>query len=309
MPGIGIINNPHSRKNRRFPERMATLGFIAGTRGQSVATQEIKDIHEIARVFKEQEIDILAINGGDGSNHVTLTAFIEEYGDQPLPKITFLRGGTMNTISNACGIKGTQAGLLMNLTEKYREGIPFETIHRDTIKVDGRYGFIFGNGLIHNFLDVYYGTGKPSPWVAFKLVMRSIGSALVNGPMASNIFRRFQARVTVDGKTWEQGSFAAMVGATIHQIGLGFTPFYRCEERPHTFHFLGILTSPWGFVKATPKIWFGKKVSPKKIREQVAEHVVFESEEPMKYTLDGDTHQTGKRMELSVGPRLEIVVR
>lgn len=309
MPGIGIVNNPHSRKNRKHPERMDSLGYIVGTRGQSVATQQIEDIHEIARVFRDQEIDILGINGGDGSNHVTLTAFVEVYGDQPLPRIAFLRGGTMNTISNACGIKGTQAGLMMNLTEKYREGLPFETIQRDTIKVDGRYGFIFGNGLIHNFLDAYYATGKPSPWMAFKLLTRGVFSSLVGGPFAKKMFRRFRARVLVDGREWRDESYTAMGGATIHEIGLGFKPFFRCEERPHSFHFLGIKCSPAGFALAMPKIWFGKKVAEKKIRETVAEQVVFESEEPLEYTLDGDTHKTGNRLELSVGPRLEIVVR
>lgn len=309
MPGIGIINNPHSRKNRKHPERMDSLGYIVGTKGQSVATRQIEDIHEIARIFRDQDIDILGINGGDGSNHVTLTAFVEVYGDKPLPKIALLRGGTMNTISNACGIKGTQAGLMMNLTEKYREGIPFETIQRDTIKVDGRYGFIFGNGLIHNFLDAYYGTGKPSPWMAFKLLTKGVFSSLVGGPFSRKMFRRFRARVEVDGKPWLDESYTAMVGATIHEIGLGFKPFFRCEERPHSFHFLGIKCSPAGFALAMPKIWFGKKVADKKIRETVAEQVVFESEEPLEYTLDGDTHKTGTRLELGVGPRLEIVVR
>ena len=70
MPGIGIINNPHSRKNRKHPERMVSLGQIVGSEGKSVATQEILDIHEMARLYKEREIDILGINGGDGSNHV-----------------------------------------------------------------------------------------------------------------------------------------------------------------------------------------------------------------------------------------------
>jgi len=309
VPGIGIINNPHSRKNRKYPERMVSLGQIVGNEGKSVATQEIVDIHEMARLYKEQEIDILGINGGDGSNHVTLTAFIEEYGDTPLPKIALLRGGTMNTISNACGIKGTQAGLMMNLVNKYRDGAPFETILRDTMKVGDRYGFIFGNGLIHNFLEAYYATGDPRPWVAMKLLTRGAGSSMINGPLAKRLFERFRARVIVDGQEWEHESYTAIVAGTIHEIGLGFTPFFRCEERPHTFHFLGIVTSPAGFATALPKIFFGRKVSPKKIHQVVAEEVIFESDQPLKYTLDGDTHQAGNRLVVTAGPRLEIIVR
>lgn len=309
MPGIGIINNPHSRKNRKHPERMDSLGYIVGSEGKSVATREIVDVNEMARMFKERQIDILGINGGDGSNHVTLTAFIEEYGDTPLPKIALLRGGTMNTISNACGIKGSQAGLMMNLVNKYREGVPFETIQRDTMKVGKRYGFLFGNGMIHNFLEAYYATGKPSPWMAFKLLTRGAGSSIVGGPLSKEMFKRFRARVIVDGEEWRHESYQAMVAGTISQIGLGFTPFYRCEERPHSFHFLGVITSPFGFVTAMPKIWFGKHVSSKKIVETVAEEVIFESEVPLKYTLDGDTHVAGNRLTITVGPRLELIVK
>jgi len=309
VPGIGIINNPHSRQNRKNPQGMESLGYIVGSQGQAAATRDIDDIHQMARLFKSEGIEVLGINGGDGSNHVTITAFIEEYGDEPLPKIAFLRGGTMNTISNACGIKGSPAGIIMNLVRKLREGIPFETVWRDTMLVEGRYGFIFGNGLIHNFLDAYYGTGNPCPSTAFRVLVRGVGSALVGGPLAQRLFRPFRARVTVDGRTWPDTVYTAMAAGTVHQIGLGFTPFFRCEERPHSFHFLGIKCSAAAFAAALPRIYRGRKVSERKIVEAVAEHVVFESEQDICYTLDGDTHRAGRRLEIRVGPRLEIVVR
>jgi diacylglycerol kinase family enzyme len=308
MAGIGVIHNPHSRKNRKHPERMHHLTHILGANGRSVKTQSIDDIHRIAREFKEQEIEILAINGGDGSNHVTLTAFIEEYQDTPLPKITFLRGGTMNTICNGLGIKGTQAGLLMNLARKCKEGLPFKIVQTDTINVAGRYGFIFGNGLIHNFLAKYYQDPDPSPWVAFKLVNRGILSSLINGQFAAELYKPFKAQVIVDGQVWPQESFTATAAATVMQIGLGFKPFFRCNQQPGSFHFLGIITKPSRFVMSLPKIYLGKKVAEKKVVETVAKEVVFESEESLEYTLDGDTHQTGRRLVLKAGPRLEIII-
>lgn len=309
MPGIGIINNPHSRQNRKNPQGMDSLGYIVGSRGRAAATRDITDIHQMARLFKEEQIEVLGINGGDGSNHVTITAFIEEYGSTPLPKIAFLRGGTMNTISNACGIKGSPAGIIMNLVRKLRDGVPFETVRRDTLLVEGRYGFIFGNGLIHNFLEVYYGTGNPCPTTAFKVLARGVGSSLAKGPLAQRLFRPFRARVTVDGRSWPDTVYTAMAAGTVHQIGLGFEPFFRCEERPGSFHFLGIKCSAAAFAAALPRIYFGRKVSGRKITEAVAERVLFEADQDICYTLDGDIHHAGKRLEIEVGPRLEIVVR
>ncbi len=309
MPGIGVVNNPYSRRNRRHPQRMEALGYIIGREGQAVATYDVADIHKLASIFHQQQVEVLGINGGDGSNHVTITAFIEEYGQEQLPKIALLRGGTMNTISNACGIRGSSAGILMNLVRKVRDKVPFETIQRDTMLVEGRYGFIFGNGLIANYLEAYYGTGRPSPWMATKLLVKGVASSLVGGPFARRLFKRFHSRVEVDGKEWSATTYTAMAAGTVNQIGLGFKPFFRCEERPGSFHFLGIKCPPLGFATALPKIFFGRKVAQKKIEEKVAERVVFESEEDILYTLDGDLHQTGKRLEIRVGPRLEIVVR
>jgi diacylglycerol kinase family enzyme len=309
LPGIGVINNPHSRKNRKNPDWMRALGYIVGTKGTSVATKQIEDINDMVRVFKHRDIDVLAINGGDGSNSITLTALIDEYGDRPLPKIALLRGGTMNIAANSCGVKGTPAGLMMNLVDKYREGKPFETTWRDTLCIEGRYGFIFGNGFIHGFLETFYGQGKKSPLRAATLLSRGIGSAMVRGPFARKLFAGVKARVVVDGKELPWRSFAAMAAGTVNQIGLGAKPFFRSQEKAHSFHLLGIICSPFRFVPAVPRIFAGKKVSEKRIVEMVAEEVVLESNEPLKYTLDGENYENGRTLRISTGPRLEILVR
>ena len=140
MPGIGIVTNPHSRRNRRHPERMRRLGYMLGRDDTYELTNRIEDVADVAREFKESDIDILGLNGGDGTNHVTLTTFIEVYGDKPLPKIALLRGGTMNTVSNGIGIKGKPPRLLANLVEKYYTGQPFETTRRDILKVTDETG-------------------------------------------------------------------------------------------------------------------------------------------------------------------------
>ena len=112
MAGIGIILNPKARSYKHNPGRMERLGFIVGDKASCHATQDVLDVEALAKEFKEKEIEILGISGGDGTNHVTLTTFINVYGDKPLPKVAFLRGGTMNNVANALGVKG--------LPEKFR---------------------------------------------------------------------------------------------------------------------------------------------------------------------------------------------
>jgi diacylglycerol kinase (ATP) len=308
MPGIGVINNPYSRRNKKNPDWMKSLGYIVGTKGTAAATRNVEDIHEMARFFKEREIDILAINGGDGSNSLVLTALIDEYEGQPLPLIALLRGGTMNIAANSCGIKGTSAGLMVNLVHKYREGIPFQTTWRDTLRIEGRYGFIFGNGFTQKFLEVLYESGNKNPWSATKLLSRCAVSSVTGGKLAKRIFERIEARVWVDGREWPHRSFSAMAASTVEQLGLSFKPFHRCQEKPETFHLLGIISSPAGISASLPKIYAGRKISKKKIAETVASHAEIVPKAPFAYTLDGENYQSGSRLEIDTGPRLQIVV-
>jgi len=118
MPGIGIILNPYSSLYRNDPERLKRVGFIVGDRGSCHATDTLDDVRELASEFKERDIDILGISGGDGTNHKTLTAFIKVYGEKPLPRIAFLRGGTANNTATQLGIRGTPERILSNLMFK-----------------------------------------------------------------------------------------------------------------------------------------------------------------------------------------------
>ena len=316
MPGIGIINNPHSRRNRRYPEQMRRLGYILGQHDAFELTNRIEDVSEVARQFRDGGIDILALNGGDGTNHVTLTKFIEAYEGEPLPKIALLRGGTMNTVSVSLGIKGTPSTLLANLVDKYYTGQPFETSERDVLKItdehDTRYGFIFGNGVISNFLEMYYGTGRPSPSVAAALVAKGVSQmALGGGPMVDALFKPFRAELEFDdGQHWPEQDYQAVMASTVDQIGMGFRPFIRCEERPHAFHLIGVATDAAGVVGALPRIRLGLPLDPEAFRGAVSQEVTFRSSEPIVYTIDGDMHTSDDGLvHLSAGPRVEMIIK
>ena len=314
MPGIGIITNPHSRRNRRHPERMRRLGYMLGQHDTYELTNRVEDVEQVARKFKENEIDILALNGGDGTNHVTLTTFIDVYDGDPLPKIALLRGGTMNTVSNSLGIRGTPPRLLANLVEKYYTGRPFETSRRDIIKITdekgSRYGFIFGNGLVANFLEIYYDDDDPSPTKAALLLGRAAASLPFGGDLVARIVRPFNAEIDVGDETWPQRGYSTVVAATVDQIGLGFRPFIRCQEQPGCFHMLAISAGATTVARALPRIRLGLPIDNEEFGSAVASRATFRSDEPITYTVDGDMHvaQSGE-ITLETGPQLEIILK
>ena len=315
MPGIGIITNPHSRRNRRYPEQMRRLGYVLGQHDTVELTNRVEDVEVVARKFLQNDIDILALNGGDGTNHVTLTRFIQAYGEHPLPRIALLRGGTMNTVSNGVGIRGTPSRLLANLVDKYYTGQTFETTARDMLAVTDEqgttYGFIFGNGVISNFLELYYGTGNPSPTVAAALLGRALGQMMTGGgEIVEALFRPFRAEITFEeGGRWPQRDYQALLASTQDQIGLGFRPFIRCEERAQAFHILGAHGSPLSIAASLPRIRLGRPVSEDVLLSEVTRRVTFASDEPISYTIDGEMHTAQQgRVELAAGPRVELIL-
>jgi diacylglycerol kinase family enzyme len=307
MPGIGVITNPRSRMNQRDPSSMRRLGYLIGSRGAAEATRSLDDLYRVAEEFKSADIDILGINGGDGTIHHTITAFVKTYGDKPLPMIAILRGGTMNTIANSYGIKGSPSNLLFELVDRYHNSDPFDVLEKEILAVGDKYGFIFGTGIIYNFLEAYYGTGRPSPTMAAKLLFRIIGSAIIGGKLARSITRRFHARVTVDGDTWAREDFLSVAASACEQVGLGFKPFYRWQE-PGVFPILGIhAPSAFGFVTELPRVHRGKPIRRDKTIDQVAHEALFESEGSIEYMIDGDRYTADRSLRLAVGPKLRLI--
>ena len=306
VPGIGLITNPRSRVNKRDPSRIRRLGYLVGAHGSSRATQSLDDLHQVCEDFHKERIDILGISGGDGTLHHTLTAMIRAYGSDPLPPVAILRGGTMNTVAASFNIHGETPRLLFELIDKHSRGQAFDTFQRKILQIGDTFGFIFGNGLVYNFLEAYYDTGHPSPATAARLMAQGAASAMVGGALARRLYRRVNAQVTVDGEPWARQDFG-VVAAVVEQLGFGFRPFYRLRDAPDAFHVLGVHTDVVGFLAELPRVRAGKPMRRDKVIDSIARHVLFESDQEIGYTIYGDTYVAKGRLELKLGPSVTFI--
>jgi diacylglycerol kinase family enzyme len=244
MAGIGVVLNPRSRKNLRDPRAAVRLARTLGDHGVVRTALSRDDLARIAEDFRRLKIDVLGISGGDGTNHVTITGFLEVYADEPLPPIAFLRGGTMNTVANSVGVpRGRPDGLLSSVIARYaeRDRSPLLSTERHVMRIGEHYGFIFGTGAIYGFIAEYYKTEEPNAIWAAEVLARGLVSAAVQGDMIRRIARRWEGRVTFeDGDSFPERDYFAIGAGTVDQIGLGFRPFYRYGQRAGHFHILGI---------------------------------------------------------------------
>lgn len=311
MGGIGVIINPRSRRNLNDPRAEVRLARALGDHGVVRAARSREDLARIAEDFRKLSIDVLGISGGDGTNHVTITGFLDVYEDEPLPPIAFLRGGTMNTVANAVGVpRGRPDGLLARLIALYtdRGRRPLRWVERHVMRIGDHYGFIFGTGAVHGFIAEYNRSEERNALWAATVLARASTAVLLQTD--TQVAARWQGRVHFeDGDAFPERDYLAVAAGTVDQIGLGFRPFYRFDEQPERFHMLGIHTSALGFVRKLPAIWKAQPMGEEHTFERLARHAVLEARSGVvRYVCDGDVHEHAGPLTVRTGPRVKILV-
>ena len=307
MASIGLIANPNSGKNKRNPNILNEFREILGDKGIIIASSSLENLHASVQNLKEQKIDIICINGGDGTIHQTVTALFSVYGDGPWPQIAILKGGTMNNIARNIGLP-----LLQNAQSMLRsvmEGGEFRTVVKHPLIVDEkRAGFIYGTSGISAFLEEYYSGGNPSAVKGAKIGVFSILSALFKGAYASRIFASRPISVNVDDQQGHQDHYTNMGISTLTDIGFYLRPFYHTLKRPDIAHLIAMNCSPLYIVFALPKMWLAKPTNSSYIEDMSGQHISLQFTGEQSYTLDGDLYPAPNTQRIRVGPPITFIV-
>ena len=313
MAGIGILLNRNAGKGRAFRGGIgAKLSFILGDPTSLRETFEESEIETVARLFLEREIDILGIGGGDGSNQRVLSTFINVYGNHPLPRVVFLRGGTHNACARSIGLKGTPAGILERLVRKYHANERIETTSRSMLRLEdnGRvsYGFTMATGFLYHFFERMHREQQDSPLKVASLIASLFGSFFARSKKIDKMFNPPHTRIAAPGEALDWDSCNAIAASTMEQVGLGMRPFSRANETPSTFHALLFRIRPERFVRVSWRLLRGRLENHAQHLSTVTDSLVIESDEPIPYALDGDLFRGGYRLKIGTGPRLKLVL-
>ena len=259
VSGIGVVLNPKSRRNLRDPRRrLSPRAHARRPRRRPRRPRSIDELYRIAEDFRRDDIDVLAISGGDGTDHVTLTGFLDVYGGATMPQVALLRGGTMNTVANSVGVvQGKPEGLLgtaRSATYAQRAIAPARDVERHVMRMRplrrGRrraaahYGFLFGTGVVARLSRRVLPGRRALP--ARRRARRSRAASAarsIGGETIRRMAQPFRGSVTARRRPtarWEERDYLAVAAGTIAHIGLNFRPFHRYAERagalPHARH-------------------------------------------------------------------------
>ncbi|MCX8123561.1 MAG: diacylglycerol kinase family protein [Spirochaetes bacterium] len=305
MKKIGVIVNLNSRKyklSNKHPE-----GIFENIGGDSIVvkyTKSIDELYDVAVDFKKMGIDYVAPSGGDGTLHHVVTQFAKIYGAN-LPPFIILKGGTMNNVANSINLKGDAESILQRAVVAINNEKDIKIVQRKTMKIEDNHCFLFGNGLVSDFLDTYYSIGK-SYTKLIGLICSSIYEAFTN--QNSNLFKGFDGNITCDSEVLPYTNVLGVLGGTIETIGMGFYPLYRANESKDAFHIIVCAMKPRDLAKNVIKLKNGTPIKHKDYIEKIVKTIDIQSKKPFMYTMDGDLYNSEGALKVSTGIPIQFVV-
>jgi diacylglycerol kinase (ATP) len=301
VPGIAVILNPHAGGNRRGNERVSRLARIVGEHGAVHAPTSLDELDDVIARALDTEPDILALCGGDGGYFRAFTVMNRRLGADAWPAILPLPAGTINNLTHAIkSLSRSPERLLAHVVSDRVHGIAHETADCDLFTIgEDAVGYIFGAGMIVNFLRAYYASPDASPATAAWLITRLIGSAAVRGPLQAKIFQPFEADVVCDGERVPHRAYRMLIASSVEAIGLGFKPFYLAGRKPGQFHVLGGPAKASTLIRRLRLFHHGYPTREADLYDNLGAELSVEFARPAYYTVNGDL----------LGPVMRIALR
>jgi len=151
--GIGLISNPNSGHNRDEFNRIEDL--VAGQPAiHHIVTHSPADIAPALEVLSTRQVEVLAINGGDGTAAAILGRMLEQAAFVKPPLIALLPGGTANMNAGDVGISGRLVPAMRRFCRwcEDRQDAHDSIVERPLLRVRSggvsHYGMFLGAGVV-----------------------------------------------------------------------------------------------------------------------------------------------------------------
>lgn len=296
MTKLGLLTNPQSQYNRNHGTG-AVDGMVAGA--PDVLHEHVTDMNRLPEIlggFAAEGIDMLAINGGDGTVQGVLTELFESRPFSRIPPLAVLPGGMTNTIADNVGLRGSPARALSRLMTTVRDD-PAALCHVDhsilrVENADGhrpQRGMLFGTAGIVRAIEVCrkeaHERGLKSDWATGATLLGLLADWLFLGGR-SEVFRGDPIAVSLDGASAENGSYVIMLATTANRLFLRSRPFWNTESGP--VKFTAIAHPPKNLLRRVHAILYGgpnRSIPETSYRSCGAHRVVLEMACP--FMVDG----------------------
>ena len=315
---VAVVTNPNAGKNTPRAGLGKVIASILTTPYWTYSPETLAALDGAAQLLRRDRPDILVIAGGDGSVHQTLSKVLREHERSPgapLPQILIIPIGTMNTVATTIGLTRHPAVKLAELVAaKIRENLPLDHVHLNPLRVNDEYGFLYGSGLVVNFLQKYYEDREQrGPKRALKVILGALGNEIVSKltfrKSTHGLLRPVHAKITLpDGYETPVApdmTHTAIMCAAVDQIGMGCRGMPDARSKPGNFMLRSMQLNFWGLMASVGPLWAGMPLP--KTFDAVVPHLTIEYHEPTVTQLDGDLKPPTMRDVISSGPALSFI--
>lgn len=260
MARLGIITNPTSGRNRSRLGRVRAWTEATGAIAREVA--DLDSIRAATAAMRAAGVEVLAINGGDGTAQGVLTELWGTPG--PRPQIALLPGGTTNMSAhdlNRCrrlesGLDSLRAQLALPAGERRRVARPLLRVtvagHPD------QYGLFLAAGVIlrgmRHFREFVGARGLRGELAGGISVLRGLaGVARGSGGWADTA----GSTVTIAGSETVWPDQILVVATSLERLMLGFTPWWDGDEGP--LRVTGLARAPRSLLRLAPALLRGRR--------------------------------------------------
>ncbi len=240
---IGILNNLRAGQSRKTVSRVLSL-LRAYPDVMHVETDHAASLPEALADFARNGIDLLVVNGGDGTLQHALTEILGGDEFQHIPMLAPLRGGRTNMTALDLGAQRDPVKGLTSVLEAVRtRRLGERMVRRPVLRVayhrgfSVQYGMFFGAGMIHRAIALthrLFPKGRNHGVLGPGLVTASlIGKTLLrprNGVLAPD-----KVQMLLDGESVLQGEFRLVIASSLNRLFLRINPFWGQGNAPVRF--------------------------------------------------------------------------
>ena len=298
---VGVLTNPRSGGNKQGVGEIRSL--LAGWpdvphREASTPEDITAELADLAR----QGVDLLVVNGGDGTVHAVLTAIGRDPIFEKPPLLALLCAGTTSMLARDVGLPGSAAAALALILEWAKAADANLTIlPRPVLRVSGAshplplFGMFFGAGAICQGIRIFHSGVNPMCWRGELMP----GLALLRMLLAilckdHDKVPPLPTRTGLDDRPPEERENLFVLVSTLERLFLGLQPYWGTQDGPLRYTAVG----------AEPKRLL--QVLPSLFRQQKSRHLsqangyfsdnarMVQLEMAGDFTLDGELYEAGE---------------
>jgi diacylglycerol kinase family enzyme len=264
IPRIGVLNNLRAgRLGSRVEDVLDLLRDYPEVVHEETGSAALLPgaISRLAR----HDLDLLVVNGGDGTLQHALTELLGRRAFARLPLVAPLRGGRTNMAALDLGADRNPVRGLHGLLEDARAGrVASRVVRRPVLRVEfdrGRcveYGMFFGVGMIHRAIALthqVFPEGRSQGGFGAGVVTLALVAKAVFRPRAG-VLQPDKIQLRLDGETVSVGEFYLAIATTLGRLFWRINPFWGPGEGP--VRFTCIASDARRFLAAAPGILRGR---------------------------------------------------